>query len=459
MCAGQSDMHSRIVLVRTTMSKLMSAQPRLFTHEELEYHNPSLPGFFSVLAQASDGEKYQRSHKLVDMPRVIALLDKTRDTWLTQAEFMRPNRRAVNLWRLPLLFCDIDTYTVKDLAGVTPERLVQALLYHCKMEGIPEPSLIVFSGRGLQAKWLLNQPLPRAALPRWNLCQIAIVDALKPMGADPNAKDVSRVLRLVGAVNTKSGEVARVVHVNEDANGEPVRYNFEYLAETLLPVMREKIEQQRKKWAAEKDAKQAKKQQLVLLPGGRKTDGLKRFAGRQLSWHRLEDLRKLAEIRGGIKEGQRMSNLFWQLNFLLLSGATNSVQMWHEAVALARAIDPSWHYDKSALSTLYAKAKQFGAGEKIEFQGKQYPALYTPKNDRLIQVFEITDDEQRQMQTIITPELARERDAERKKAKRAAAGAMTREEYESQSKSKLKPWEAEGVSRRTWYRRRSVDNS
>jgi hypothetical protein len=47
-----------------------------------------------------------------------------------------------------------------------------------------------------------------------------------------------------------------------------------------------------------------------------------------------------------------------------------------------------------------------------------------------------------------------ERDRERKRQKRRAAGAMLRANYEAQSLSKLKPWEAEGVSRRTWYRQR-----
>lgn len=430
------------------MALIQPRQIELFGREEMTYHDVSRPGFFSILQDPGDrgGQKQQSSYRLTELPRVIRLLDKTRDTWISQAEFMRPNRRVVNLWRVGLLFADLDTYAI----GMTgdPEAMAYRFARYCEDHGIPAPSVVVFSGRGLQAKWLLEAAIPRQALPRWNACQQVLVDKLQAYGADRNARDASRVLRLVGAVNTKSGEVARVVHI-EEIDGLPVRYSFEYLCEWLLPTHRQKIERERQLWAAEKEARRERRQQMASIPGGRQIGGLRGFSGRQLAWHRLEDLRKLAELRGGTPEGQRMLMLFWQLNFLLLSGATNSGQMWHEAAALARAIDPQWHHDKSALSTLYAKAKQFEAGERVEFNGRTYPALYTPRNDTLIDLFRVTDEEQRELQTIITPTLARERDAGRKKAQRVAAGATPHE----QSKARQKPWERLGMSRRTWYRR------
>lgn len=49
----------------------------------------------------------------------------------------------------------------------------------------------------------------------------------------------------------------------------------------------------------------------------------------------------------------------------------------------------------------------------------------------------------------------KERDRERKEAKRRAAGAKPRAAYEGDSIETAKPWAAEGVSRRTWYRRRN----
>lgn len=234
-----------------------------------------------------------------------------------------------------------------------------------------------------------------------------------------------------------------MVHVEHGQDGQPVRYGFEYLAEMLLPVARWDIEQQRRD--------RAERRQLKLLPGG-KADNLRGFSGRQLAWDRLEDLRKLAELRGGVREGERMQHLFWRLNFLLLSGATHSGQMYHEAAALAGELDPAWSYRSKELMTLYAKAKAHEAGEKVEFGGKQLSPLYTPKNDTIISLFQITDEEQRKLRTLISSDMAKERDRERHTARRRAAGAVDRQTYESRSLSRQKPWEALGMSRASWYR-------
>ncbi len=76
--------------------------------------------------------------------------------------------------------------------------------------------------------------------------------------------------------------------------------------------------------------------------------------------------------------------------------------MYHEAAALARELDSSWNYRSKELMTLYAKAKQYEAGEKVEFGGKQFAPLYTPRNDTLINLFQITEDEQRALRTLIS---------------------------------------------------------
>ena len=356
------------------------------------FHDPNRGGFFSILVQG-ETRKYQSSHKLSEMHRVLGLVDPARDTWISQAEFMAPNRRVVNLARVGLLFADLDTYRMPWAVGRSPDSLAESALYLCLEQGVPPPSIMVFSGRGLQAKWLLTRPIPRQALPRWNACQRHLIDRLKVVGADVAAKDASRVLRLVETVNSRSGEICRVVHLETGEDGDPLRYDFEDLANALLPVGRITLEEQRKA------------RTLEVLSGG-KSSNLRGFNGRQLAWDRLEDLRRLAVMRGGIKEGERMTHLFWQINFMLLSGVTNSFQMFHEARALAKQIAPGWAgHRNQELSTLYLKSKQFEAGERVEFLGKKLPPLYTPRNQTLIDLFHITADEQNAMRTLISKDL------------------------------------------------------
>ncbi|MFJ2332479.1 replication protein [Pseudomonas helleri] len=434
--------------VGTACGQCRSSQLVLFSSQDeaQTYHDSTRAGFFSLLIDVR-GEKHQSSHRLSDMPTILNLVDKTRDTWISQAEFMRPNRRVVNLSRIGLLFADLDTYRIPAMAGRDPEKLAASVLYFCNEAGVPAPSMLIYSGRGIQAKWLLEGTIPRQALPRWNACQRYLVDRLAHIGADPMAKDASRVLRAVETVNSKSGEVCRMVHVTSGPDGQPIRYNFEYLAEALLPTARWTIEQQRH----EQSQRRVTKKPFLLVPGG-KADNLRGFSGRQLAWDRLEDLRKLTELRGCVVEGQRMLHLFWQLNFLLLSGATNSKQMYHEAAALARELDPKWKSRSKELMTLFSKAKAYESGERVSFGGKDYPSLYTPKNDTLINLFRITTDEQRQLKTIISLEMARERDRTRHEIRRRAAGAIDRQSYESASLSRMKPWKSLGMSRASSYR-------
>lgn len=93
------------------MGTSLSAQLSLFGPEDEagEYHDATRTGFFSLLV-AVGLEKRQDSYRLTLMPTVLGMVDITRDTWLTQAEFTRPNRRVVNLARIGLLFSDLDTY-------------------------------------------------------------------------------------------------------------------------------------------------------------------------------------------------------------------------------------------------------------------------------------------------------------------------------------------------------------
>ena len=246
-------------------------------------------------------------------------------------------------------------------------------------------------------------------------------------------------------VNSRSQQVAKVLHITSGADAEPKRYNFEWLCEMLLPMAR---------WDLEKAGR--KRQHRLALVSDLAGNGQRVFSGRRLAWDRLEDIRTLQKLRmqeaGKVRPGERMSLLFWQMNFLLLSGATHSAGLWHEAAELARQMDPNWGYQSSELSTLYRKARAFEAGEKTEFNGRRYPPLYTPKNDTLINLLSIADHEQQQLKTIISSSETKARDRLRKEKKRRAAGVLDRATWEARALTRTRPWERLGISRRTWYR-------
>lgn len=78
-----------------------------------------------------------------------------------------------------------------------------------------------------------------------------------------------------------------------------------------------------------------------------------------------------------------------------------------------------------------------------------YIPLYTPRNSHLISVFNITEEEQKHLKTIISDDEKRRRDREKKEAIRREQG-MKKQSGESKSE----PWIALGISRRTYYTRK-----
>ena len=161
------------------------------------------------------------------------------------------------------------------------------------MTGIPPASLVVHSGRGLYLKWLLKSPLPQAALPRWNAVQRELVSRLADFGADPKARDASRVLRLVSTCNTKQPDPelrkVRVLWV-EEADGAPLLHDFERLAEAVLPFTR--------KEAAAIEADKPSGRIIQFKRGGESVLELRGGSHYEtLHWDRVTDMRKLRQLR------------------------------------------------------------------------------------------------------------------------------------------------------------------
>lgn len=416
-------------------------------------HEAQAPGFFALLTKPSpaelerDGQVHgkvrhrprQSSYRIEHLPLVLDRLDPTRDSFLSQAQFFRPTRRVVHLWHINLCFVDLDVYK-SALAGGDLNHIVQTLRRYCGDEGVPLPSVIISSGRGLYAKWVLERPLPQAALPRWNAVQEALLEKFAPFHADWKARSASQVLRLVQTVNTKSGERVRVLHV-EEMDGEPLRYDFEWLADAVLPWTRQELEALRTRRALKK----AGQQELRLLRGGR--EGPARFSARGLAWARLQDLRTLQRLRGGmVKEGLREVTLFWSLLFMLASGVTTPRQMFHEARALARELNPDFvrnrEWRDSDLSTLYRRAQY-----EMAHPGDRTAGLYWVTSQRLIEIFQIAPDEERQLKTIVSRDEKRRRDAAWHRKARSA-GIETRAQARADRDQAIRRESAEGTSQR-----------
>lgn len=424
--------------------------------EPLLYHPPERGGFISLLQRgASVSGKRQRTIKLEALPEVLERMHGAADVWISQGEFFRPNRRVVNLWRMPLAFADLDTYHEPGLVSLPTHGQVELMLMACDDRRIPPPSVVVFSGRGLQVKWLFTSPVPRGSLMRWQALQRQLNSMLLDFGADARALDASRVLRLVDTTSSRTDEWIRVVHTTRTPTmggavmpSGVVGYDFDVFADTVLPVARIELEEQqaqrernRQQDALEKAAREARRSNFVVVPGAagagaEKPSGLRSFIPSELAWARLEDLRTLARLRGhedGLPPGERDTFVFLAACFLTQARLVRDVKS--EIMELASEFAPTWSESdaRSCVGSAVARAEQASRGEKVLFKGRELDPRYRWRNETLVDRLGITAAEALELQTILPADEAKRRDAQRQMDRRRAAGAVARAEYLGQA--------------------------
>lgn len=407
------------------------------------YHDTERSGFVSFLTPGA--ERRQVSVRLADFPEHLAQVRASgKDAYLSQNEFFKPNRRAINLKRITSCYVDLDVHKVPGMQDLGKHLMAERMLMACEDRGLPMPTVLVHSGRGLQAKWVLERPVGAGALPRWQAVQRELFLGLQSLGGDELALDASRVLRLVGTKNSRSGQAAEVVFLNRlvtrggtQRQDGVIAYNFETLTENLLRHGRDEVarlyDEQGMLWERERLVRMGAS---GLKPARRSSAGRPLDAA-QLAWDRLADLRRLVELRGwhveGAPSGKRNTLVF--LGACFLASSKFARNFGGEVRELAAQIAPTWTDSevRSCVSTVLSKLEAAGRGQKIEYAGRQLDPRYRFKNETLVSLLELTAAEQAKMKCIVDRDEALRRDAERQLRKRAASGCMPRADYEARS--------------------------
>ena len=156
------------------------------------------------------------------------------DIYVTQIKFLSDKSRAIdNVASLSVSFLDIDGKLATEHKDLSPEEWSNLILEYCREKDIPLPSIIVFSGNGLHVKWLYKKAITREYLNRWTMLQRKLWLIFKDFGADAQAKDAARVLRLPGTKNCKPGTKDRDVRV---VYSNPERYSFGDFAKKIFEL-------------------------------------------------------------------------------------------------------------------------------------------------------------------------------------------------------------------------------
>ncbi len=411
-----------------------------------------------TLAQKFESGKWHEKRYPVEVAiEVLRYYQGRRNVYLSQQRF-RARRTIAQLLSLSSLYVDLDFYGTR-FEGWHPSALVSEALDRLERAGIPSPTLAICSGRGVYLTWQVHH-LKRSALPRWNACQRALVELLRPLGADAAAKDCTRVLRLVGTTNGGNAQPslggfepwAGMVGRAEPEPDRPVSlllpvgqtYDFNDLADKILPLTTAELHDLRIRRAMRAAKRPSEATQAA--PEG--------YTSATLWEARLTDLQRLRELRF-MDEQMRDYRHRW----LWIAGAGMSWLASSPAAFRAELVDLAreaggWHEQKTRrdLGSVIRTTEAAFRREKVEYGGIEVDPRFRFTNNTIIELLEVDAYEESQMRSIISDDTRRKRARERAEVRRREAGAMPRSEYLSRSaerrESALRMRQTEGMSYR-----------
>lgn len=430
----------------------------LFYHDKADKKKRAYIHFFSknkiftyIDKKTNEEKKASTSNSsLSKLKETLTDLKDVVDVYATVNQFTF-TRKLENLIYTTMFYSDLDIYHT-GFKDISKEDFIEKVLNYCFENKIPEPNLMIYSGNGFYLKWLFSEKCNKYefTLDKYKIAQKAINQLFQFLGADSKALDASRVLRLPGSINSKTGKKCEVIYFNDERKS--AQDLFEAFSHFYTPEPAKPLKSRSKKVVADETVNQEKplKQKLLLVKRDSSKAPKKTLSGPILAKARYDDLKKLIEIRNNNIENSRMSFLFWLLNFKALCGSTNFVDFESDAYEIAEKLNfkkNEWSFDE--LSTLENKVKKHNDGyKKVVKQNDEYfklSNLYTPKNQTLIDIFQITDEEQKKLKTIISTSEKNSRRAQ----KRLDSGMKPQT-----GEAKSEPWLALGISRRTYYNRK-----
>lgn len=140
------------------------------------------------------------------------------DTWVSMATYSAPNasRSQDNAEGLCSLWLDVDAHA--DSKYETVDEVEDAVNNFLFQTGLPKPTLIHFTGYGIQAIWVFTQVIKRE---EWQPAADKLQDVATRMslGADPITADAARILRVPGTLNFRDSENPKLATFTETGLG------------------------------------------------------------------------------------------------------------------------------------------------------------------------------------------------------------------------------------------------
>lgn len=335
--------------------------------------------------------------------------------YITLNTFYKPCRRLENVKELNCLYIDLDYYKT----GKVRSQILMDLEKNYFNKKIPIPNYVIDSGRGLYLIWRINK-VPSQALPLWKAVQDYFYNQLKSLGADRQALDSTRILRVPNSINSKSNTVVSIIEQYDYV------YDLREIQNNFLPTLKPK------------EKKKGRPNKINFI-----------YRERSLYYARIQDIIKLCELREYDLKGYREVILFLYRYYLCtftedLTKALNDVLELNNMFTQPLKENEVIKATRSAEKCYLDKIKE-----------------YKYKNDTLIELLEISEEEQSYMTTIISKaeykrrkRIRNKKNYDSDKAKKIyqeqlkTQGKLSKKEEISQRRAKIKDLLGQGLTQK-----------
>ena len=377
--------------------------------EHMDFMHGTSRGWITMAQKDSQTNRFRQYHYTAEEIAANLAEWNGENVYFSQNTFYKPKRAIDTIQELRSIYVDLDTYT----KGLDPEWVLGKLDFEYFGQTLPNPNMVLMSGRGLVLNWHI-EPAPYMALPLWKAIETHFIKVLEDLGADPKASDPTRIFRLAGTINSKNGALVTAEYRHS------YRYELRQLQYDYLPELTPAPKTKKKK-------------------PGRKTKVVHMFNVYSLHLARTMDIAKLVELRKG-EVGNCREMMCFLYRYWTACYSNDPQHALDETIALNNEFKYPLQEREVIRATKSAEkaweAKSNAAADKIAKELGYKGAGYNLKNETIINWLNISEDEQVHLVTIIGAKEKRRRNAKAMKLKRRAEGAMDRQEYLMQEKEK-----------------------
>lgn len=348
--------------------------------------------------------------------------------------FISPNtfyikqRQVRNIRHLRSLYIDLDL----NLNKISKSEAIYKTFILAGEGKIPKPTMAVDSGRGIHLYWRIENA-PYGALYTWQQLEDYLYNNLKHLWADRSATDAARLLRLPNTINSRNNEPCKVLYVDHE-----LIYSMYDLREKFLGYGGESSH-------TKKDKRGKNKGEITRI-----------FNSYSLHLTRIQDIEMLCQLRNWDIKGYRNKVLhcwiYWNGIYVrdlaqLGKMALEFNNTFSEPLAdqVVEAVVSSC--DRAIESFLEHQRRLTNEGNLSGSESPLRATGYNYRNSTLIDMLDITEEEERHLKTIISTN-ERYRRSNIKRTPRNENGLTKRQQQKQDNIKAVKQLADQGLKQR-----------